>query len=778
MKKFWLFKILYFYPAIILLAQTGNSFFLFNTVKETHYQVKEIKGINSDKNNEFCPVLYQNNLLFVSDREYDYNTWGEKKWKKRKILNMYKSLAGDNITDSTEFSEAKIFDEKLVYINHTGPLIISAAGDEIIFTRVNKIRGKTNYPALYSMKKVNNKWKQPQKLSFVSDEYIYAHPAFSENGKYLYFASNMPGTMGGTDIFYCERKEDGTWSLPVNCGENINTPYNEVFPAIYQNHLYFSSNRPQSYGNLDFYRSELNNNAFSAAINLGNTINTPYDDFGICFLPDNQTGFFSSNRNGSDDIFYFKTIEKVTVISKDLIGNFTYKKLNTIASGLDFLLLDDEGNIISQNVTDSNGNFVFRHLDANKNYYLKLLNANDDYILAFYDQNKNELVRLTNDKQGYFTYKKLNADYFTVLSLIEAEDIVMNKATLSGQFIYEKLPQLYPAEQQVLLLDDKGNIIQTTKTDKYGNFTFKELSLQTQYLLKLEGNSDDDVVLLIYNNANNVTAEFKRNKQGNFVYRKLNSQYYNMLRLLEVNDDTLVMNKKSVTIAGYFNYKNSDKNVAGMKFYVLDDKGNKITESVSNENGYFRVRGLPLLDKYIFQIDENDPNYSKSIYLNIISRLAKPLSLLESDSKGRFIYRKLKEQYFELSEKQLDDNVKLITNKQSIKIYFDFNKHQFNNTYHKDLDLIALDMKNNPNLRLLVAGHADSRGTEQYNLNLSRLRAEAVKKYLLKHNIPSHRVQVQFYGDSKPSVNCKTDKECDEYLHKENRRCELVFLNN
>ena len=155
-------------------------------------------------------------------------------------------------------------------------------------------------------------WKDEGDFPHTSTEYSMAHPSISSNGSHLYFASNMPGGHGGTDIYRCERTPKG-WGDPENLGSEINTSGNEVFPFEAGNNvLYFSSDGYPGLGGLDVFRTYAFDGVWTSAENLGVPINSSQDDFGLTFVK-SASGFFSSNRKGKgldDDIFWFDLLSR------------------------------------------------------------------------------------------------------------------------------------------------------------------------------------------------------------------------------------------------------------------------------------------------------------------------------------------------------------------------------------------------------------------------------------------------------------------------------------
>ena len=120
------------------------------------------------------------------------------------------------------------------------------------------------------------------------------NPSLTADGQRLYFASNMAGGYGGYDIWYLTRNADGTWSEPINAGNNVNTASNEEYPFVYDGILVFSSNRDGNYDLFSLTGTELKKLA---------ELNSGADDINV--VVSGKTGLLVSNRDGSDDIFLF-----------------------------------------------------------------------------------------------------------------------------------------------------------------------------------------------------------------------------------------------------------------------------------------------------------------------------------------------------------------------------------------------------------------------------------------------------------------------------------------
>ena len=332
--------------------------------KEPGYTSKSL-GLSSDKS-EFGAVLYDNTLYFTSARNAARKNYG---WNEEPFLDIYKATLGD----SGNFSEATAVTE-LNSKFHDGPVTISTDGNTIYFAsdsfreksfvkdKANNLKlGKNN---LYKATKAGDTWGNITSLPFNSKEYSTSNPSLSRDGKTLYFSSNMPGSIGGVDIWKVAVNGDEL-GKPENLGPKVNTEGNESFPFIADDNktLYFASNGKQGLGGLDIYQVDLSNG--SEAVNMGKPINSEKDDFGFSFNKAKNTGYYSSNRNGNDDIFGATPICVVSVITV-----VTNAKTGAILEGARVAILDDKKNIIATETSNSNGEVKYS-VECNKAYSIQ-----------------------------------------------------------------------------------------------------------------------------------------------------------------------------------------------------------------------------------------------------------------------------------------------------------------------------------------------------------------------------------------------------------------------
>lgn len=192
---------------------------------------------------------------------------------------------------------------------HEGPAAFFKDGSGVIFTRNSdsKSSDKVRKIKLFSAEAKKDGWANIKELPFNSNEYSTGHPSLSSDEKLLFFSSDMPGGYGGTDI-YVSKFDGNNWGTPINLGEKVNTPGNELYPFVDEKgNLYFSSDGHPGLGELDIFFTQLDGLTQKGRItNLGMPINSSKDDFGIITDGLRKSGYFSSNRKegGNDDDIY------------------------------------------------------------------------------------------------------------------------------------------------------------------------------------------------------------------------------------------------------------------------------------------------------------------------------------------------------------------------------------------------------------------------------------------------------------------------------------------
>ncbi|WP_029273143.1 OmpA family protein [Flavobacterium sp. KJJ] len=340
-------------------------------------------GVNSPYS-DYGSVIYDNKIVFTSARDTGGVAKNNFKWTNKSFSKLYKAvLMPDGSVGNPELFQKK----ENTKFNESTP-IFTKDGRTMYFTRNNFIDGKRGRSEnkvtllkLYKAELVEDEWINIKELPFNSDQYSTAHPALSLDEKTLYFASDMPGTLGQSDLYKVTINEDGSFGEPKNLGPSINTEGRETFPFISgDNELYFATDGRPGLGGLDIFVSKINSDGTLDDIqNVGEPINSKQDDFGFTIDSKNRNGFFSSNResgHGLDDIYRFTETRRL-ICEQDLMGTVTDAESKEAIANTSLTLFDENFNLVLNVLSDENGNYLFPKVKCGKKYAIRT--AKDDY---------------------------------------------------------------------------------------------------------------------------------------------------------------------------------------------------------------------------------------------------------------------------------------------------------------------------------------------------------------------------------------------------------------
>lgn len=339
------------------------------------YKVEDA-GINS-KYSDYGSAFYLNKLVFTSAKDTGGLMQRKHKWTNQHFTNLYVTDLGEDLTPGKVSKFSKNINSKF----HESSAIFTKDGNTMYFTRNNFLDGKKgkdgNEITLIKIYKANfekDKWVNITELPFDSDQYSTAHPALSPDEKVLYFVSDMPGTIGQSDIFKAKINEDGSFGTPENLGTAINTEGKETFPFVTdENELYFASDGHPGLGGLDIFMSKMNSGgSFGEIQNLGDGANSPKDDFAYLIDTKSRRGFVTSNRGGGqgyDDIYKFLETRRLKC-EQELYGKVTDLTTSQILPDAKITLFDSEFNIVNTAVTDPSGNYTFA-VECGKTYNVR-----------------------------------------------------------------------------------------------------------------------------------------------------------------------------------------------------------------------------------------------------------------------------------------------------------------------------------------------------------------------------------------------------------------------
>ena len=377
--------------------------------KERLFEVK-ILDVNSDKS-DFGAALFGDVLYFSSARNGNGKKYG---WNEEPFLDIYQS----NLKPDGSYSEPTPVSELNTRF-HEGPVSVTADGKTIYFSsesfnsnlyeKNNAKRLKFGQVHLFKAQNENGVWTAITAMPFNNKKYSTSNPSINKEGSVLYFSSNMPGSIGGIDIWKVRVNKDGTYGAPENLGDKINTAGDESFPFVTDdNVLYFASNGLTGFGGLDVFFVDLNKN--DEPTNAGKPVNTEKDDFALTYNTNMQLGYVSSNRSGEDHIYSSIPICKgqIKVVIRSL-------KDDAVLKNSKVLILDENSNVIGSQISNEKGEVIY-DVDCEK-----------VYIIEAY-------------KDGYMTEKiplaKFVGGVITVNVTIKAIDVIVTETEIILNPIY------------------------------------------------------------------------------------------------------------------------------------------------------------------------------------------------------------------------------------------------------------------------------------------------------------------------------------------------------
>ena len=835
------------------------------------HEVRNLK-LNNDKP-ALCAIPFQEGILFSAaglDHD-DQLQESQVYWEFDGYLDMFYAEVDNegHITDPQVVSE-------LNTLYNDGPVAFDPKTQTLFVTQNQVKRAKpiANKDGEVQLKihlftYDNGKWKDAGDFPHTSTEYSLAHPAISQDGNHLFFASNMPGGYGGTDIYRCKRTPQG-WGEPENLGSDVNTSGNEVFPFEAGNNvLYFSSDGYPGLGGLDVFRTYEFDNAWTLAENMGVPINSASDDFGLTFVKA-ASGFFSSNRKGKgldDDIFWFDLLSrrKFFQITMQTLGqengiamaDMVLTNLNTseqlnmieVAEGVaSFEAIEQFSYELSWEGDGKTNRILFLNdeHDAEGRAHevgayriqpeVNDQNAIDIRLSDKLQSTTNELEKLLQefnvynitDSPLYINPKSENPSWmeeYAVLGVFDSpegdkelsgQDVnVKNRATgevtsttvnSAGEITFDANPHheynvYFERDGQLhqYALLPKGDYFEVDNFASHGSVLGVELvnrEAERQALvdmrmeeLKAAPHANGEVKVL--NLTTGKVTSFTPGKGGSIAFEGNAKHGYDVLW----KDGDVVSQHHVMLADGAVRVHNYNQPWSLLRANVVD---NTVNAHLMNESLFDNLTATmdqntvvlhdALTDELIYlQADASgkvNTNLDISHRYNVFWQTAEGLMYYQLESnEGATSLVALNQGGTKRPLRTGLDGTSASLSLGEIpalalavdRVHFDYNRYDVRQSDQQILvQAIALLMAN-PEAKLEIAGHTDSRGSASYNRHLSQKRADAVAQYLIEAGVNPDQLNTTAEGEETPEANCR-EKECTEKQHQTNRRAELRLI--
>ncbi len=344
-------------------------------------EINNLGGRINTKYEEYAPVISSDESVLI----YTYRGDGVLGGK----LNIFlePDPKGDYYEDiyfsekDEEWSSPKGISTVINTLGHDASIALSADG-QTLFLYKNDKGGKGGNGEIYLSKLKGSNWTKPEKMSDnINSKFWEGSITLSSDNKTVYFSSDRPEGFGGKDIYKSTKNEEGEWGAAENLGDSINTPYDEDAPFIHPDGvtLYFSSQGHNSMGAYDIFQSKKKGGKWLAPKNIGYPINTTGDDIHYVVSASGAHGYFSSSRKGGfgkGDIYVvtpgsIEVEERKTVYIMLIKGVVT---ANDMPIGANITVYDNANmNVLSSFTSnDATGKYLI-NLKSGKEYKLEFV---------------------------------------------------------------------------------------------------------------------------------------------------------------------------------------------------------------------------------------------------------------------------------------------------------------------------------------------------------------------------------------------------------------------
>ncbi|MFN9320754.1 MAG: OmpA family protein [Chitinophagales bacterium] len=416
------------YSSNSLIRNVNAGFFSKISEPNTGIVVKNVEDINT-ANSDFSPSYYRNGITYVSTRKNRTKTgYSSEDEIVKSFTDIFKATQNEKVKGTFNESELLLKTNEKYML---GPMTFSEDFGVAYITRSTVKDGKSfakddQRTVLMEICRVNYSNGDVENWDDVTSvvlnrgmgyqNFSYAHPAFvTGRGDEMIFVSNMPGGLGGNDLWY-SKLVGSEWSAPINLGPEVNTSGDEMFPFVGKDGvLFYASNGLPGQGGLDIYRAtKIDDAKYGQAENMGAPYNSKYDDFGYVVNETERDGYFSSNRaggKGSDDIYFWRTgetqlcIKVIELVSKDPIMNsgvripcLGSKKYYTDANGLACITVTALKNCDVKASADGfkSNSVTIKNLQANKIVEVTLdrdLEQRCKFVIIVLDEESNQPIK-------------------------------------------------------------------------------------------------------------------------------------------------------------------------------------------------------------------------------------------------------------------------------------------------------------------------------------------------------------------------------------------------
>lgn len=457
---------------------------------QTNYTCTLAYGLNTEHDDMATGMMNSTTVLVTSNGVQDLiNDYA---WNKNKLFHMSSAIMRNDFADWHA--------PRPLWYKHInkdeGPGSFSVRDSTLYFcSTVNYGKAKGGFIKLYAIRKQLNGWSNPELLPFCDNKADYAHPYFDESQGMLVFSSNREGGQGGLDIWLSYLR-DGLWTEPLNLGNGVNTPSNEVFPTVYKEDIYYASNQPGGMGGFDLYKA-LRKFQWQSSMAMPVPFNTVSDDMAVVFVSADKC-LVTSNRPGGlggDDIYVAQS-PKTTHEEHRFVGRVMHQK--EALEGTTIVFRNASGEVVHSTLSKSQGLLSIEPIRLNHSYTVQLSGVDrakwPACLLQIEDHNGNIIRVFRFNAEGLLEMELLPFQHKDV-PMWEFEDSSLLTIDLEGQ-VFEQTPGDVGQGEPIMILDESGNPVAIAYTNANGKFKFTDMEPQLSYNFVLAEESKARQILL------------------------------------------------------------------------------------------------------------------------------------------------------------------------------------------------------------------------------------------------------------------------------------------
>ncbi len=664
---------------------------------------------SNDRYDEFAPVLYGDEIVFCINRNSGVTHYYSP--DEKDFFKIYKVDSAGLGKRSSPVLFSKDIRTKL----NDGPVTFSEEFDTIFFIsnvlpdeKSNKLLEFSPKLGIYSAVMKKKRWRNIIEFKYNNKYYNLGYnitsPYFSSHEQRLYFASDKPGGYGGSDIYYSQYL-NGDWEEPVNLGPKINTSGNEVFPFLNEfSELIFASDGHPGIGGKDIFISKFTDSIWLAPIRFEPPINSAFDDFGFIAFNSMEEGFFSSNREKSLDIYYYKSpYPQIHFASEQVENNFCIVTPDSLYTEIDTTFLK----------------YLWQFGDGKSSEGLVVNHCYSDtgtYVSELF------LIDRNTGKQ-FFKLMEINLKVkYVVQPFIKSSNYALTNEPIS----FEDREFTIPGFDVIDFIWDFGDGNRMSGEKVIHSFGKEgEMNVKLELILKSH-TSNDKIREAVYKNLRICSSKEEIDQ-------------------IESNNRSSKPNFKNLV-----NNPNIDFEVVYSADLKTEENQAYVTEVISSENqleikgSFFKNLQTNYLIKEQFDTTKNVYTYYVSPHLTLMSAFSVYQDVIKLG------YDKARVAILSINDSLQIELLEIMrANGPDLSGYFDENGRFTANGYIL-LDRLIRYLKKYPDVRIEVAVHTDNSLPLSNSMQLSQERARRIGSYLLSRGISQARLILSGYGSMKP----------------------------